>query len=273
MRWSMIQIASRPASSAVRVMARMSAKWGVPPNAESSATGRMTPMPIGRSLTGQRLSPAATAAPAPIPSPRCIIGFPLTMTPRRHGHVTRLASATCGTPETAEPLLLGAPLLNFDDRTAESLQRAVDPARGRWLHEPSAAEQGKNQPDDDADELFPAKPDATAGQVELVGEERADCQQGADHEHDAGHDAHCGSCTGLWFHGNDSDLSGARQGTLDWNDLGVLAENRVTMRRSRVLSISWEGSASGTALKKKNICTILGQDQVWKGACRCAAVT
>ena len=29
-RWSMIQTASKPASSAVRVMARMSAKWGVP---------------------------------------------------------------------------------------------------------------------------------------------------------------------------------------------------------------------------------------------------
>jgi hypothetical protein len=39
------------------------------------------------------------------------------------------------------------------------------------LHEPGAAEQGKNQPNDDADELLPAEPNAAAGKVELVGEE------------------------------------------------------------------------------------------------------
>ena len=112
-RWSMIQTASRPTSSAVRVMARMSAKWGVPPNAESSAIGRMTPMPIGRSLTGQRLSAAAATAPAPFPSPRCIIGLPLARLRGAVGRVARLASATSGTPETAKPLLLGAPFLNL----------------------------------------------------------------------------------------------------------------------------------------------------------------
>src|SRR5688572_5553942 len=141
------------------------------------------------------------------------------------------------------PCKLGAPFLNLDDRTPELLQGAVDPARGRWLDEPGAAEQGKNQPDDDADELLPAKPDATAGQVELVGEERTDGQQGTDHQHDGSHDAHCGSCTDLWFHWNDSDWSDARQGTRDGNDHGVLSENRVTMRRSRVPSISCQNAA------------------------------
>jgi hypothetical protein len=48
----------------------MSRKWGVPPNAESSAIGRMTPIPIGRSLAGQRSSAVVDAnAPAAVPFP------------------------------------------------------------------------------------------------------------------------------------------------------------------------------------------------------------
>src|SRR5215216_7848685 len=116
------------------------------------------------------------------------------------GRVGWLAPATIRTSETAKPLPW-APFLIPDDRTLESLQRAVDPTRGRWLDEPGAAEQGENQPDDDTDELLPAESDATAGQVDLVGEERANRQQGADHQQDGGQDAHCGSYTGLWFHG------------------------------------------------------------------------
>ena len=112
-RWSMIQTASRPASSAVRVMARMSAKWGVPPNAESSAIGRMTPMPIGRSLTGQRLSVGGCHRAGSVPVPALRHRSPPARLRGPMGRVARLAPATSGTPETAKPLVAGAPFLNL----------------------------------------------------------------------------------------------------------------------------------------------------------------
>ena len=125
-RWSMIQTASKPASSAVRVIARMSAKWGVPPNAESSAIGRMTPMPIGRVLAGQRLSVVGCHRAGSVPSPRCVIDFPHT-TPRPH-RSRRAASAG----DRRNPRNSGAPVARGSVAQLGGSYSGITPGSGRF---------------------------------------------------------------------------------------------------------------------------------------------
>ncbi len=62
-RWSANQTVSKPTASAVRAISSMSAKRGVPPKADSSEIGTISPSPIGRVESGQRPSGSPPSAP------------------------------------------------------------------------------------------------------------------------------------------------------------------------------------------------------------------
>ena len=81
-------------------------------------------MPIGRSLTGQRLSAAAATAPAPFPFPRCVIGLPQhdSAAPRR---IARPAPATFGTQNSEAPVARGSVSEPVDRTRNHSRERSI----------------------------------------------------------------------------------------------------------------------------------------------------
>ena len=170
MKWSMIQTVSKPALAAACVMARMSAKCGVASEG-GLLRDRQDDAERHRARAG---GPAGDARVNHGGAGSCscsrLAWDPFLLTSSRgagrRGH-------GCG-PEMTKARSGASSLLPVD-RTANSgsLQWAVDPARGRGLHEPGAAQQGEHQPDDGGDELLPAEADAAAGEVELVREERS----------------------------------------------------------------------------------------------------
>ena len=195
-------------------------------------------MPIGRSLTGQRLSAGAAIVPAPFPSPRCIIGLPRhdSAAPwvasrgwRQRPPELQKQRSPCCRGSVTQPRMI-VPRNHSRER---SIPREVGGCTSQAP--PSKA---RTSPMTTPISCFQPSPTPPPVRLSWSAKSEPTRQQGTNHQHDGGHDAHCGSCTGLWFHGNDSDPSGARRGTLDWNDHGLLPENRFTMRRSRVSSIS-----------------------------------
>ena len=185
-------------------------------------------MPIGRLLTGQCLPRPPPARFGPVLRHRCSPSSSPRPMSRQFGLRQRSPDPwNSGAPATR------APLLNLDDRTPESLQRAVDPREVGGCTRARRRRARHNQSNDDANQLLPAKSDSAASEVDLVGEERANRQQGANDQHDGGDDADRGSCTGLVSQGQLRPIGVSRTETLRRN-ARVAADEIVIMRRSRV---------------------------------------